>query len=340
MGIFDAFKNNIDNSKLLEKLELKDKTIKRLEENVDSKNKEIEKLKEEIERLKGEKPEKPVTNNTFVSSPVKEKTIDTNNINEMRERLVNKIKEKTKMKSFLIDYEEIHDGDIFISKFGGLGYWDNSKEYPKDKDGNQLILLAQINFDKDKFDTPDLPKSGMLQFYISNDDLYGMDNNGYKVIYHEKVNYDIKKEDLNNIKTNLSLGEEEYFPFNGEYKITFLEKEDYINSTNYNFKDVINEVTKEEFDIDVSDTPLYKVFGDGIMDYLSDKFITSDSKLLGYPYFTQTDPRESDRFSDYKILLFQMDSDGPIMWGDSGVGNFFIKENNKYDDVYYTWDCY
>ena len=63
MGIFDAFKNNIDNSKLLEKLELKDKTIKRLEENVDSKNKEIEKLKEEIERLKGEKPEKPFPQN-------------------------------------------------------------------------------------------------------------------------------------------------------------------------------------------------------------------------------------------------------------------------------------
>ena len=44
-------------------------------------------------------------------------------------------------------------------------------------------------------------------------------------------------------------------------------------------------------------------------------------------------------FNDYNTLLFQMDSDMHIMWGDSGVANFFIKNDNDFDDVFYTWDC-
>jgi uncharacterized protein YwqG len=235
-----------------------------------------------------------------------------------------------------------------MSKFGGLGYWDNSMEYPKDDQGNQLVLLAQINFDKDKFDDPNLPSSGLLQFYVLPDDTYGadfdnlMNKNTYKVVFHEKVNYDVKKEDLTNIKTNLMLDDEdECFPFNKELKIEFEETYDYINSQNANFRDVLNDIVKEEFNIDVSNTPLYKVFGDGVMDYLNEKLMTSGSKLLGYPFFTQTDPRMNDKYKDYKILLFQMDSDAKlnIMWGDFGVANFFIKENKNFNDVLYTWDC-
>ena len=66
----------------------------------------------------------------------------------------------------------------------------------------------------------------------------------------------------------------------------------------------------------------------------------------GYPYFTQDDPRPED--SPYDTLLFQMDSemsDGIdyIMWGDMGVGNFFIDledlKNCDFSRVLYTWDC-
>ena len=72
----------------------------------------------------------------------------------------------------------------------------------------------------------------------------------------------------------------------------------------------------------------------------------SGHKILGNPYFTQDDPREED--DEHNILLFQMDSEMgneavEIMWGDSGVGNFFISEedlkNLNFDNVLYTWDC-
>lgn len=369
MGLFDIFKNNsnhddesnanLSNKQLLEKLEFRNKIIIKLEKDLDAKNKEIKELKEELEKVTSNKEsniyasieeknkkelQKP---NTPVSNNEKQSEEDVN-YDEMREKLLEAIKEKTKIKSYHITPTEITDGDIFISKFGGLGYWDKSMEYPKDSEGNDLVLLAQINFDKEKINNSNLPSKGLLQFYVLPDTFYGAnfdnlnDKNTYKVIYHENVNYDVKREDLSDIKTNLMLEkDDEYFPFDKEFKIEFEEKEDYISPVDYNFKEVLNNIVKEEFDIDVSNTPLYKVFGQGIMDYLNDKLISSGSKLLGYPYFTQTDPREIDKYNKYKILLFQMDSDSEvgIMWGDVGIANFFITEDNNFEDTLYTWDC-
>ncbi len=71
-------------------------------------------------------------------------------------------------------------------------------------------------------------------------------------------------------------------------------------------------------------------------------FRAAGHKLGGYPFFTQEDPRP--RADDY-LLLFQMDSDGDadILWGDCGVGNFFIREqdlkNRDFSRVLYSWDC-
>ena len=66
--------------------------------------------------------------------------------------------------------------------------------------------------------------------------------------------------------------------------------------------------------------------------------------MLGYPYFTQEDPRYNKKFAEYDTLLLQIDSEGEyVMWGDAGVGNFFIRRQDLVDknfsDVLYNWDC-
>ncbi|MCI9491478.1 YwqG family protein [Lachnospiraceae bacterium 48-42] len=71
--------------------------------------------------------------------------------------------------------------------------------------------------------------------------------------------------------------------------------------------------------------------------------------MLGYPCFTQYDPREGDDAKGkYSVQLFQMDSDygkedDYILWGDAGVANFFIREEDlareDFRDVLYSWDC-
>ena len=44
-------------------------------------------------------------------------------------------------------------------------------DYPVDPDGRPLSFLAQVNF-ADVPALPDYPNSGILQFYISNDEDY------------------------------------------------------------------------------------------------------------------------------------------------------------------------
>jgi len=68
--------------------------------------------------------------------------------------------------------------------------------------------------------------------------------------------------------------------------------------------------------------------------------------MFGSPYFTQYDPRSyKENLEKYNICLFQMDTDddAEIMWGDSGVANFFIQEKDlaaeDFSDVLYNWDC-
>ena len=77
---------------------------------------------------------------------------------------------------------------IFESKIGGLGYIPHDKDFPTDSNGNQLRLLAQIECDKIQLDG--FMKTGLLQFWILNDDVAGIDvwgttnQDGFRVIYY------------------------------------------------------------------------------------------------------------------------------------------------------------
>ncbi|MDO4694484.1 MAG: DUF1963 domain-containing protein [Eikenella sp.] len=101
------------------------------------------------------------------------------------------------------------------------------------------------------------------------------------------------------------------------------------------------------------------IFGQGFYDWASglaldeevkrefvDIALQNESHLMGYPYFTQQDPREGRD----DVLLFQLDSQdvdgeyGSVMWGDSGIGQFFIAREDlaarRFDKAWLHWDCY
>jgi uncharacterized protein YwqG len=74
------------------------------------------------------------------------------------------------------------------------------------------------------------------------------------------------------------------------------------------------------------------------------------TQLGGYPSFTQADPREYlNDGKQHDLLLFQLDScygsgqDWEFMWGDAGIGNFFISPEDlkakKFENAWYNWDC-
>ncbi|MDO4696916.1 MAG: YwqG family protein [Neisseria sp.] len=69
-------------------------------------------------------------------------------------------------------------------------------------------------------------------------------------------------------------------------------------------------------------------------------------QLFGYPSFTQFDVRDAD---SKEVLLLQIGSEyddgglSGIMWGDAGIGNFFIAPEDlaakRFDRLRYHWDC-
>lgn len=269
------------------------------------------------------------------------------------EIFVEELKARTKQQAYSLVIQKDKRPNIFDSKFGGVPYWDLSKAYPTDKKGNKLMLLAQINFDKADVDNR-LPQAGMLQFFIAHDDdLYGCDFDNpdvqdmFRVVYHDKINYEVSEEEVKAL--DLPPFTDDYLtPLCIECAVDIVKCEAYIDLCDYRFEDLQNEILKEKFGIsDDEASDLWEC----IYDCLSENKISSQGhRIFGYPFFTQSDPRDyNEDLKCYDTLLFQMDSetiDGKYytLWGDCGVGNFFINhkdlENKDFSKVLYNWDCY
>ena len=118
-----------------------------------------------------------------------------------------------------------------------------------------------------------------------------------------------------------------------------------ISTASNNFEEILKQSAEEVLKCDIED--VWSIFESDEEDLINDTFYICGHKILGYPFFTQWDPREDDEMyknKKYDTLLLQIDSVGDILWGDSGVGNFFINEedlkNKNFNNVMYTWDCY
>lgn len=232
---------------------------------------------------------------------------------------------------------------LWQSKVGGFPYLPKTIDYPRDSDGVPLQLLAQINFEEvPKLDG--FPQAGILQFYISaDDDLYGANfdrptkESSFKVSYFSQID-----QDETQLVTDFSfLPEFENGPiYRGSARMEFELKSAPISRSDYQFDQRLGEIFSS------SDPELTWQYHD---------FVSSGTghRIGGYPDFTQTDPRLFGGYPNY-ILLFQLDSDEvepeskqetgiDLMWGDTGIGNFFITQEalNRLDfsEILYNWDC-
>lgn len=244
---------------------------------------------------------------------------------------------------------------IRTSKFLGVPYWPkDSGEYPKDKNGNPMRLLVQINFEemvRSAGELKDYPTTGILQFFIPGED----DANQYwglcfdkstttqdiEVVYHEssllahKLTAELEQiNSINDEEYNLPIFKHCSLSFQAHVEYCNLNDEYHCSHFYEKFRDEIYDEKYEEI-------------------YECEDLNNSGCKMGGYAYFTQSDPRTEpyDETNPWKLLL-QIDSVADengqevSMWGDVGVANLFIKKedliNKNFNSktVLYNWDCH
>ena len=268
--------------------------------------------------------------------------------------VIEEIKKNNSRECINIVIEENNSLNLTDSKFGGLPYVSTDEDIPKDSNGNQLALLAQINCS----DLPEntlYPKDGLLQFWISRNDDFGLsDKKDYCVKYIKNIEDNItKKNILNKYKLLDEENSEEYSPFNKKntsFALKFEKGISTITSTDFLFEDIALKTIHELFpDENIED--LYDDLERDVFNTLFKAFSGVDHAIGAYPTFTQWDPRNPEEKDAYGITLLQVESywnndsnSSGIMWGDSGVANFFINkeklEHLNFEDVLFNWDCF
>ena len=233
--------------------------------------------------------------------------------------------------------------ELTDSKIGGIPYIPMGQENSITKDGKNLKFLAQINFSQIK-NLKDFPTEGILQFWILDNSLLGLDfndlknqtiQNNFRVIYYNEIEKNSQSYNLEKL---------ENFEIKQPYKLKFVLKKE-----------------KENFDYEMLDSLFEKIYdelnltndkeelNDEVIRRFEDSFpeATCFTKCDGFPFFTQEDPREYNKeLQKYDTLLFQIDGadERKISFGDGAVMNFFINreklKNKDFSDILYNWDCY
>ena len=274
---------------------------------------------------------------------------------EMIKKVIEKVSAENKKECINIKTHVDENLTIFNSKFGGIPYLPKDFEVPCDSSNHeQFALLAQINC----AELPEnnlYPKVGILQFWIGRDDLMGLEDD-YKVVYFENIDNTITKEEvLTKYKPLDPNNYDQYTPFdptNAEFGLTFEKGISTITTADYRFENIIISAIHELYP-DEEVARLYSDLDEDVHEYLYTSVKGLKHAIGGYPNFTQYDPRsynsEEGEQSPYDIILLQVesewkkDNDVEIIWGDCGVGNFFISEENlknrNFEDVLYNWDC-
>lgn len=248
---------------------------------------------------------------------------------------------------------------IFESKAGGTPYLPRDMAWPLDSKGQGLTLLAQVDC-AGLGGLPDFPQSGLLQFFSGLDDLFGAEfdhiaeQKDFRVYYHETVDLSVTAEEVEARRPPLPEDAAYLTPLcGGPCRICLAAPvEQGMNDLDPRF----DALFLEKWNRARPDLPLEQRWNlhHLVADRLRDYDVTGQPgwkapyhQLGGYPYFTQQDPRPGT-CEDLDVLLFQLDSDfrtpgDLVLWGDSGVGNFFISrealKRQDFSRVAYTWDC-
>lgn len=271
---------------------------------------------------------------------------------EKAKAIVAEVKRRTETPCWKLTLQPEGPCGLLDSKVGGLPYWDPALPYPTDSQGNKMTLLAQLNFAQLGTEAP-LPAQGLLQFFIGQDDVFGIDfdqpdrQKNFRVVYHPEPDPALTLEQIQALELPTHVEADLCTPVIREAAFTAEKTVGYMGPGDCRFEALFREAVRAVTGEDIGDKNEYQYFDKADRDYFYDQLNNTGHRLLGYPFFTQYDPREPE--GPYDTLLFQLDSDMAedrkdlVLWGDCGVGNFFINREDllrrDFSRILYNWDC-
>lgn len=260
------------------------------------------------------------------------------------DKVLDEIEKETTCKTVSFEHSVVDNVTCEDSYCGGKPTY-----LPKNfKVREDLYFLAQINC-KQLSILPNFPHSGILQFWINMNE-YG--EFGKYCFYYPNTSNGKSQQEIDKFCNDHDTERnDDSLPIEDGRIIKLIptESTDHIPVSDENFDEVF---IKKYNDLAESEEGITKIEDKYIPNDILDKIYKtpfgkhiSSTQCGGYPYFTQNDPRGSSKSDKYPAaLLFQLDSGNGVMWGDSGIGNFFISEYNlksgKFDSVLFNWDCY
>lgn len=257
-----------------------------------------------------------------------------NHINSLKNiaTAVNRWRELTKKTSINISLSENESKSVIGGSI--------NENAPLSYNGEQMRLLAAIFF-SELPENEYLPKKGVLRLYITLDEYYGVNLDDFEKLNIQKGFKVLYDEDEEKFETSLSQDNStEFFPVTVSSFLSFHALNECMTYSDYRFEDTYNSNFMKDSDIKLTEDEKRE------FEY---RINTFNNKMLGYPSFTQEDPRSIEIYEKYDTLLFQI-TDGTdmdqeeIVIGDAGVMQFFIPSEKlkkcDFSDILYTFDCY
>ena len=228
--------------------------------------------------------------------------------------------------------------------------------FPRDVEGQPLQLLAQINFEEIP-SIEDYPRSGILQFYVASTSspaqIWGMrlpaepysaaqhvaglqSQDYFRVVFHERAD----QVDSRLIESVPRPEGDAFLPVRDEGPMTFRRETGHVLNEDVRFERVFGARAEEFFDR----------FGEKACEignaYFQNAYTYSLAQIGGYAAPVQDDPRWLADETDWVVLMqiesSQTEDEVGILWGDAGVGLFFIRRadllDRDFSRVMYYWD--
>ena len=271
---------------------------------------------------------------------------------EKAKAIVAEVKRRTAAPCWKLTLHPEGPRGLLDSKVGGLPYWDPALPYPVDSQGNKMTLLAQLNFAQLGTEDP-LPRAGMLQFFIGQDDVFGIDfdqpdsQKDFRVIYHPEPDPAITLEQVRALDLPTHAEADCCTPVFQEAAFTAEKTVGYMGPEDGRFEALFREVVRAVTGEDIGDKNEYQYFDNEDRDYFYDQLSTAGHRCWAILFSPSTTPGSrrapttpccSSWTRIWRRTGRTWSSGGTAAWGTSS----FHREDllrRDFSRILYNWDC-